>query len=211
MGLFDDYTDPQQFQGSGGVLGPMFSWPQQLDPSQSGAGAQNLPSDNSLAAASANADGSQAASPGIAARLGAGLQSWAQTPVGSPFAALANGINAFNAAQPASAADGSFIGPPAPASTAAPDLGARLGAAFQSWAQTPVGSPFAALANSINGFNTGQTSVANAATAAQKPVATQDSDDRANTVVQSPANPPVANVALAKPVRRLVVIRRGPQ
>jgi hypothetical protein len=37
-----------------------------------------------------------------------------------------------------------------------PDFGDRLSAGFQSWAHTPVGNPFAALANGITGFNTGQ-------------------------------------------------------
>lgn len=36
------------------------------------------------------------------------------------------------------------------------DLGDRLGAGFRSWAYTPVGNPFAALANAITGFTTGQ-------------------------------------------------------
>src|SRR5262249_33749056 len=36
------------------------------------------------------------------------------------------------------------------------DLGDRLWAGFQSWAHTPVGNPFAALANGIAGFKSGQ-------------------------------------------------------
>lgn len=39
---------------------------------------------------------------------------------------------------------------------AQPDLGDRLGAGFRSWAHTPLGNPFAALANAITGFTTGQ-------------------------------------------------------
>lgn len=35
-------------------------------------------------------------------------------------------------------------------------LGDRLSAGFQSWAHTPVGSPFAGLANGLQGFTTGQ-------------------------------------------------------
>lgn len=37
-----------------------------------------------------------------------------------------------------------------------PDFGDRLSAGFQSWAHTPVGSPFAGLANGIQGFASGQ-------------------------------------------------------
>ncbi|WP_315831126.1 hypothetical protein [Bradyrhizobium prioriisuperbiae] len=37
-----------------------------------------------------------------------------------------------------------------------PDFGDRLSAGFQSWAHTPVGSPFAGLANGIQGFESGQ-------------------------------------------------------
>src|SRR5579872_3052904 len=53
------------------------------------------------------------------AHLNAGFQNWAQTPVGNPFAAFANGIAGFNAVQPTDAA---FIGPPAPAPAQTPDL-----------------------------------------------------------------------------------------
>jgi len=97
----------------------------------------------------------------LSTQLGAGFQGWAQTPAGSPFAGLANGINAFNNAQTPNAASGAFIGPPAPASTPtqSPDFGDRLGSAFQSWAHTPVGNPFTALANGINAFNIGQTNM----------------------------------------------------
>lgn len=43
---------------------------------------------------------------------------------------------------------------PAPASPA--DFGDRLSAGFQSWAHTPLGNPFAAVANGIAGFNEGR-------------------------------------------------------
>lgn len=49
------------------------------------------------------------------------------------------------------------FGRPQPAAQAAPaDFGDRLSAGFQSWAHTPVGNPFAALANGIAGYNAGQ-------------------------------------------------------
>jgi hypothetical protein len=143
----------------------------------------------------------------IGSRLGAGFQGWAQTPAGSPFAALANGISAFNNVQSPSAA--SFIGPPAPTPVQTPDLGNRLGAAFQSWAQTPVGNPFAALANGVTGFNTGQTSVPNGASLVQPP--TSSNSDRASAPIQGALNPAVSNAAPTAPVRRLAVIRRWSQ
>jgi len=37
-----------------------------------------------------------------------------------------------------------------------PDFGDRLSAGFKSWAHTPVGNPFAALANGITGLSSGQ-------------------------------------------------------
>jgi hypothetical protein len=209
MGLFDDYIDQDQFQDGGGLLGRWFSLQPQLNASQSGAGSDpgNSSPGNSPPPTFADASNALAASPSpdIGARLGAGLQSWAQTPAGSPFAALANGISGFN-----NAANASFIGPPAPTPTQSPDLGDRLGAAFQSWAQTPVGSPFAALANGVTGFNTGQTSVASAASAPAQ-AQTPDNSGQANALVQNPPIAPVGNAALSVPARRLAVIRRWPQ
>jgi hypothetical protein len=198
MGLLDDFFGSDQFQDGGGLLGGWLSPQPQGDPSQSGGSASAVSSPDADISLSAPA------SPDIGARLSAGLQSWTQTPVGSPFAALANGITGFN-----NAANGSFIGPPAPTPTQSPDLGDRLGAAFQSWAQTPVGSPFAGIANAVAGFNTGQASAANAASSRPPQAQTPDNSDRANAVVQ---NPPMApNAATIAPTRRLAVIRRWQQ
>lgn len=211
MGLFDDPFDLGQFQDSGGLLGRLVSALPQLNLSPSGAGIdrQNPASGDSQPAVSADTGNSQVAAsePDIGARLGAGLQSWAQTPAGSPFAALANGISGFN-----NAANASLIGPPAPASTQTPDLGGSLGAAFQSWAQTPVGNPLAALANGINGFNTGQTSIPSARlTPARTPAQAPDNSNGANATIQNLPVAPVGNAALAVPARRLSILRRWPQ
>ena len=92
--------------------------------------------------------------PGIGDRLSAGFQSWAQTPVGNPFAGLANGIAGFNSGQRTDPAG--VVPSQIPAQ--APDPGDRLSAGFQSWAHTPVGNPFAALANGVSGFSSGQRS-----------------------------------------------------
>ena len=136
----------------------------------------------------------------IGARLGAGLQSWAQTPAGNPFAALANGITGFNNAAKASSAGSSSPDP-----TQSPDLGARLGAAFQSWAQTPVGSPFAGFANGIAGFNTGQPTPAAAAAPAkaQTPTQAPDPGNLQNAALQNQASAPPGNIILSPPIRRI--------
>jgi hypothetical protein len=153
----------------------------------------------------ATADNSQPSSvlPEVGARLGAAFQGWAQTPVGSPFAALANGINAFNKTSSPSSADAQFIGPPPPT----PDVGDRIGAAFQNWAQTPVGSPFAAIANGINGFNSGQASIAPATSSVR--AQTPDNSDRANVAIQNP-QVPFPNLAQIAPLRRPPTARRWP-
>lgn len=197
MALFDD-VDPDQFQDSGGILGRLLSWMPNASQSGGGSDLQGDPyaADSPQAPTSSGAGSAQAVPPppDLGTRLGAGLQSWAQTPVGSPFAALANGINGFNngqSASPAGAATASSNAPPASAPAQKPNFGDRLGAAFQSWAQTPVGSLFAGLANGITGFNTGQVSVAPAGTKTQSQ--TQDFNDRPNASAQNPPTVPIAN------------------
>jgi hypothetical protein len=199
VGLFDDFIDPGQFQDSGGLPGRLLSWLPQVNGWQSGTDVpQNSPADASSQPPTA---------PDIGARLGAGFQGWAQTPVGSPFAALANGINGFNTAQQANGASTAPTGSPAPGSM--PDPGGRLGAAFQSWALTPVGSPFAALANGINGFNSGQTSIA--PTAPTQHAQTQTSDqDGANAPTQN-QQAPLATIAPIVPPRRPPLPRYWPR
>ncbi|WP_298255826.1 hypothetical protein [Bradyrhizobium sp.] len=179
--------------------------------SSAGAASAPDPTQNSLSSAnlqsspSADANVSQAPSTfDFGAHLNAAFQKWAQTPVGNPFAALANGITGFNTVQPT---DTSFIGPPAPPPAQMPDFGDRLGAALQSWAQTPAGSPFAGLANGINGFNTGQMSVAPAATTAQ----TQDPDDRSSAPAQRAPTAPAANPNAQMLLRRPPGLRKWPR
>lgn len=209
MGLFDDYFDPAQFQADGGLFGRLLSLRPDLDPSQPDASDAN-PQDGSdvqavLQAPSQPVTSQASAAPDLGARLGAGLQSWAQTPAGNPFAALANGIAGFN-----NAANGSFIGPPAPTPVQSPDLGDRLGAAFQSWAHTPVGSPFAGIANGITGFNTGQQTPAAATASAQALTSTQapDPDNRQSPGIQSQPNMAPGNMVPSAPVRRISTKRR---
>lgn len=104
------------------------------------------------------ADIAQAAppAPDLGDRLNAGLQGWAHTPAGNPFAAIANGIAGFNAGRRTDAGSSTPTQTLLQASTPSPDLGDRLSAGFQSWAHTPVGNPLAAIANGIAGLNSGQ-------------------------------------------------------
>ena len=159
---------------------------------------QSSPSDANVSQAPSSFD--------LGAHLNAAFQKWAQTPVGNPFAAVANGITGFNTVQPA---DASLIGPPAPPAQT-PDFGDRLGAAFQSWALTPVGNPLAGLANGITGFNTGQTSVAPTAFAPPARTQTSDHDGAASAPIQIPQAPP-AIIAPMLPPRRSTVPRRWPR
>jgi hypothetical protein len=198
-----DPSDAQATAASQAPLQPISS-----QPSLNAGPAQNIAMpDNSQLATPSSAVASQAASPSpdFGARLSAGLQSWAQTPVGSPFAALANGITGFN-----NAANGSFIGPPAPAATQSPDLGDRFGAAFQSWAHTPVGSPFAGIANAVTGFNTGQQTSAAAAAPSQARTQAPDPDNRQSAGIQSQPNTAPGNVAPSPPMWRIPAKRRPP-
>lgn len=210
MGLLGDPSDPDQFQDGGGLLRSFLSALPQLNLSSAGAGVdlQSPLANGSQPQASADASNSPAVSPGpdIGARLGAALQGWAQTPVGSPFAALANGITGFN-----NAANAPPNGSSSPAPTQSPDLGDRLGAAFQSWAQTPAGSPFAGLANGIAGFNTGQPTPAAAAAPpkAQTPTQAPDPSNLQNAAIQNQVGAPLANIAPIAPIRR-VSPRRWP-
>lgn len=179
MSLFDGYFDPDQFEPDGGLLGRLLSLQRQQGqyqpaPGFDGSGDQPANSGSATAPVNAvaqavssgptgfmkignyqmpqfgNADTSQTVppTPGLGDRLSAGFQSWAHTPVGNPFAGLANGLAGFAAGQTVAATG------PAPSHAAAqsPDLGGRSSAAFQSWAHTPLGNPFAALANGITGF-----------------------------------------------------------
>jgi len=91
--------------------------------------------------------------PTFADRLSAGLYGLAHTPLGNPGAGLANAAAGFSAGQ---RTDQVGAAPSPPSQT--PDLGGHLRSGFESWAHTPVGNPFAALANGLSGFGSGQRS-----------------------------------------------------
>jgi hypothetical protein len=206
MSLFDSYFDPDQFQDSGGLLGRLLSLQGQQGQYQAGAGfdprgsmegqalsapqtspsmpttsptwpsgaptssgpqtpddgpTRNIAIGNYQMPQFGNADVAQAApppppSPNLGDRLNAGLQSWAHTPVGNPFAALANGITGFNAGQRTNAVGVVPAQTPQQGSGQPPDLGDRLSAGFKSWAHTPVGNPIAGIANAVAGLSSGR-------------------------------------------------------
>jgi hypothetical protein len=149
MGLFDDYFDPQQFQGEGGLLGRLVSLQQQqgqYQPSQ-GLDAGIQPA---AAASPPQFPSAESSTPLAAASQISGPTSY--IPVGNYLMPQFGGAG---------------VSQPAPA----PDLGDRLSAGFQSWAHTPLGNPFAALANGITGFSSGQ--------AVSQPTIQQSSSSRA--------------------------------
>ncbi len=107
-----------------------------------------------------SADASQAPpqQPAIGDRLSAGFQNWAHTPLGNPFAALANGISGLSSGKRTDPAGVPLSQAPSEALAQPPDLGDRLSVGLQSSAHTTVGNPLAALANGISGFGSGQRS-----------------------------------------------------
>jgi hypothetical protein len=191
MGLFDSYFDPQTFSGEGsGPFSGLLALQQEQAQYQPAVGFTQTPlmpqtPSPAATALSAPADSGQTLNigiggyqmpqfgradvpppamqpPGFGDRLGAGFQSWAHTPVGNPFAALANGVAGFGSGQRTDQA-----GLTAPqTSLPAPHLGDRLSAGFQNWTHTPIGNPFAAIANGITGLDSGLR-IANPATSQQ--------------------------------------------
>jgi hypothetical protein len=223
MGLFDGYFDPEQFQDSGGLLGRLLSLQQQgqdqpndsFDPQVStDAGPPSsvpiprsaLPANGSVTNPQTPDDGltqniftgdQMPQPPGLGDRLSAGFQSWAQTPVGNPFAALANGIAGFGSGQRTDAArltqaQNQAAGP-------SPGLGDRLNAGFQSWAHTQVGNPFAALANGIAGLDSGQRTDVAGLTPGQNQASgpSRDLGNRLSAGIQNWAHTPVGNPVAA--------------
>jgi hypothetical protein len=146
MSIFDEFNDPLQFEASGGLFGRLLS----LQPGQSfGSSVGQVQSANrpDAAVTPGNPAGPQTAAP-----VAQPEQSHPQLPSAwqpPDYGQTQNirignyGMPQFGRAEPQQ--------PMAP-----PDLGDRLSAGFQSWAHTPVGNPFAALANGITGVSTGQ-------------------------------------------------------
>ena len=158
MGFFDDYFDPPQYNVSGGLTGLLESLQQQqgFQPGAFGGWPQSGPAVNSTM------ERSMGQQPALQAAPQMSVSQSTASPVGSvpipsprPVDIPSGSIPIGNYLMP------QFGGPQASQYfQAQPDLGDRLGAGFKSWAYTPLGNPFAALANAITGFNSGQFAVA---------------------------------------------------
>lgn len=155
MGLFDDYFNPQQYATGRGLTGLLESL-QQQQAYQPGAGSGGWPQ-----IAPAAGRGFEAASPQPSppqaipeASINRPMPFPAGTipiptprPTDLPSGSIAIGnypMPQFGATQVAPHPQGQ------------PDIGDRLIAGFNSWAYTPVGNPFAALANAITGLSSGR-------------------------------------------------------
>lgn len=188
MGFFDDYFNPQQFEvGGGGLPDWLRSIQQQQAGSQSGGTFGGWPD------------------PGQPAMRGLDLpvQPNAPAPAIQPVPSNTN--------VPPSPADipsqylpiGGYLmpqyGAPQVSQSAGtpPDLGDRLGAGFKSWAYTPVGNPFAALANAITGFTSGQFVAGPAPNAQLRPSRQPPPQDTTiSTVSPGPWVPPQLNTRM---------------
>ncbi|MBR0756608.1 hypothetical protein JQ604_30900 [Bradyrhizobium jicamae] len=178
MGLFDNSFDfdPAQFAVGGGLLGRLEAM-QPFNQFLPGDGFPSPPVSPNTPAAVAVSGGPTGPAP--------------QKPVQSPLLTPDYG-------QIAPMPIGDYLMPRfgrAEQPALAPDFATRLSAGFQSWAHTPVGNPFAGLANGIAGFNSGRRVVDPGAKAA---------DDGPETL--SPAQPLIPSTRIlpqpADPRRR---------
>ena len=134
MGLFDDYSDyfdPQQFAG-GGLLGRLLSLQQQQGQYQPSQGFDPPGGQPVAAPAPSQFPPAEASAPVASIPQTSGPTAY--IPIGDYLMPQFGGT----------------------ARSQPPDLGDRLSAGFQSWAHTPLGNPFAGIANGIAGFSSGQ-------------------------------------------------------
>lgn len=139
MGLFDDYSDyfdPQQFAG-GGLYGRLLSLQEQQGQYQPSQGPDATGGQLSTAASAPQFPSAASSTPIASSSQDSGPNSYLR-------------IGDYWMPQFGGAGTSSQPGQPTP------DLGDRLNAGFQSWAHTPLGNPFAGIANGIAGFNSGQ-------------------------------------------------------
>ena len=147
MGFFDEYFEPQQYQGGRGLTGWLEALQQQQAYQPSGFAGWLQPGsivNPTTESAPRPQSDSVPATPSYPAPFAVGnVAIPTPRPVDIPTGGIAIGdyfMPQFGAAHV----------------QAQPELGDRLSAGFRSWAYTPVGNPFAALANAITGFQTGQ-------------------------------------------------------
>lgn len=190
MGIFDDYFEPQQYESGRGLTGWLEALQQQdaYQPGRFG----GWPQPGSIVNPTMErAPGVQPApvpaTPSYPAPFAVGN---VPIPTPRPVDIPSGGI-----------AIGDYLMPQFEAAPvqAQPELGDRLSAGFRSWAYTPVGNPFAALANAITGFQTGQYTAA--------PPLKPPADDATNPVA-SPAVPAANSVTPAQPFARTPTRRR---
>lgn len=184
MGFFDEYFESQLFEPGGGLVGRLKALQQDQTTHQPG--------------------WPQAGSPvGPQPVL---AQATPQTPTVPPKQYPGNDVPVPMPRPPEipprSVAIGDYLMPQFGAGPVQPDFSDRVGAGFRSWAYTPVGNPFAALANAITGFNTGQLAAAPATRSPANPAQTQD----------DLASPAALAMRTSMPVRPIVrpLARRNP-
>jgi hypothetical protein len=177
MGLLDDYLDPKQFQASGGLLGRLLSLPQMQGLYQPG-----MDLDPRVSTDTGQAAGAQMSvamprpilqSNGPEVNLQTQVYRRAQDiPIGVYRMPQFGRLDVSQAMHQPS------------------DPGDRLSTSFQSWSNTPVGNPVAALANGIGGPSSGRRTDAGGDTSNPDRSRTDRADGSSNTSAIASEQPP---------------------
>ena len=144
MGFFDDYFDPQQYEPGRGLTGLLESLQQQQAYQPGGVGPTF---ERAFGQQPGPAPATPQSSVGQSTPYPVGN---VPIPTPRPGDIPSQSIPVGDYLMPQFGG-----GQGSPYAATQPDLGDRLSAGFRSWAYTPVGSPFAALANAITGLNSG--------------------------------------------------------
>lgn len=200
MGFFDDYFDPQQYVPGRGLTGLLESI-QQHQNYQPGGFAGWPQSDPAANPGIERPPGQQPLLPQATPTMSVGQP--AQYPVGGVPMPMPRPADFPSQSIPV----GNYLMPQFGAGQGGlhaetlPDIGERLGAGFRSWAYTPVGNPFAALANAITGFNSGQLALAPIARP-RHPLIRQFAQSSEEPAITAPAAPTQAQPAIRMFARR---------